>query len=291
MPRRSRVLLGLTWISIVTFALFGAAVSADDVYPDGPVPSAGQILDRAVSFVRAQSYPPYLSYIVTVRAYAKGRWLVEQFQSVCRTRDDRVLTYGTPVSTTNQPDNPYKFTLKVKGLAIHDSHNIDEPFGLPELSPIYAFGLLQMHPASSPLRDYDATLVGVETLNGHNVYHLALVPRAQPKTFRVRDLWVDVRTSAIWQLTSAGAFSSGPATGVPWTVTFAMNRGHWLIDSEETTTPLVLGGYAPALNQYVPVPGATRYDDVSYTFLNVEFPKSVGDYVFLENKPSQAVQM
>jgi hypothetical protein len=291
MPRPSAALARFTCPLGLTLALAGAPAFADDVHPSAPPLGANQIFNRAVAFVRAQSYPPYLSYIVTVRTSTKSRWLVEQFQSVCRTRDDRVLTYGTPISTTNHPDNPYKFTLKVKGLAIHDSPNIDEPFGLPELSPIYSFGLLQVHPASSPLREYDVTLVGVETLNGHTVYRLSLAPRVQPKTYRLRDLWVDVRTSAIWQLTSAGAFASGPATGVPWTVTFTMNRGRWFIDSQETTTPLVLGGYAPPLNQYIAVPGATRYDGVSYTFLNVEFPKSVGDYVFLESKPSQAVQM
>jgi hypothetical protein len=291
MPRRSSAFFRFAGIILTLCALPGGPVRGDEARSVVISPAASQIFDRAVAFARAQTYPPYLSYIVTVRAAAKGRWLVEQFQSVCRTRDDRVLTYGTPISSTNQPDNPYKFTLKVKGLPIHDSHNIDEPFGLPELSPIYTFGLLQMHPASSPLRQYDVTLLGVETLDGHKAYHLSLVPREQPKTYRLRDLWVDVRTSAIWKLTSAGVFASGPATGVPWAVTFTVNHGRWLIDTEETTAPLLLGGYAPALNQYVPVPGATRYDVVSYTFLNVEYPKTVGDYVFLESKPSQAVQM
>jgi hypothetical protein len=291
MPRRTCAFLSFTATVLTVCALLGTPALADEVRPLGPSPTADAVLDRAIAFVRAQTYPPYLSYVVTVRTSAKGRWLVEQFQSVCRTRDDRVLTYGTPISSTNQPDNPYKFTLKVKGLAIHDSHNIDEPFGLPELSPMFTFGLLQMHPAASPLRQYDVTLAGVETIDGHRSYHLSLVPRTLPKTYRLRDVWVDARTATVWQLTSAGAFSSGPATGVPWTIRFAMDRGHWLIESEETNTPLLLGGYAPALNPYVPLPGATRYDGVSYSFLNFEFPKSVGDYVFLESKPSQAVQM
>jgi hypothetical protein len=291
MPRRSSLFCRFAGIILTLAALLGGPVRGDQARSAGASPPAAELLDRAIAFARAQTYPPYLSYIVTVRASAKSRWLVEQFQSVCRTRDDRVLTYGTPISSTNQPDNPYKFTLKVKGLAIHDSRNIDEPFGLPELSPIFTFGLLQMHPASSPLRQYDVTLVGVEVLDGHKTYHLSLVPREQPKTYRLRDLWIDARSSAILKLTSAGVFSSGPATSVPWDITFTVDHGHWLINTEETTTPLLLGGYAPALNQYVPVPGATRYDVVSYSFLNVEYPKAVGDYVFLENKPSQAVQM
>jgi len=272
-------------------APFALPAKADQTLPSGPPPTAAQIFDRAIAFVRSQNYPPYVTYIITVRTSAKGRWLVEQFQSVCRTRDDRVQTYGTPVSTTNHPDNPYKFTLKLKGLAIHDSPNIDEPFGLPELSPVYSFGLLTLHPAASSLHEYDVSLVGEEQLDDHKVYHLSLTPVERPKANRVRDLWIDSQTFAIWKLDSAGAFASGPATSVPWTVRFAIDRGHWFIDSEETTTPMLLGGYAPPLNSYIPVPGATKYDGVSYSFLSLEFPKSVGDYVFLENKPSQAVQM
>src|SRR5271166_4178462 len=165
MPRRSCPLFRFAAASLTLCALLGGPAAGDESRSSARVPSAPAILDRAVAFVRAQSYPPYLSYIVTVRTSTKGRWLVEQFQSVCRTRDDRVLTYGTPISSTNRPDNPYKFTLKVKGLPIHDSPNIEEPFGLPELSPIYSFGLLTLHPASSPLREYDVTLEGIESLD------------------------------------------------------------------------------------------------------------------------------
>ena len=290
MPRRSACFRAAAGLAAFC-TLLAAPVRADQTPEPASEPSASQVFDKAIAFVRSQSYPPYISYIITVRTYAKGRWLVEQFQSVCRTRDDRVQTYGTPVSTTNHPDNPYKFTWKVKGLTIHDSPNIDEPFGLPELSPIFSFGFLTMHPATSPLREYDVALAGEEMLDARRVYHLTLAPLKQPKIYRLRDLWVDGRSFAIVKLKSDGAFANGPATGVPWTVSFGVDRGHWLIENEETASALLLGGYAPPLNSYFALPGATRYDGVSYSFLSVEFPKSIGDYVFLESKPSQAVQM
>jgi hypothetical protein len=256
-----------------------------------PVLSAAQVYDRALGFARSQRYPPYVSFIVTVHAQLKDRWLVEQFQSVCRTRDDRVITDAKPLSTTNQGDNPYGFNVKVRGLALHNSKDIDEPLGLPEISPIFAFGLVHLHPSISAAREYDAELVGVETFRDRAVYHLSLPPRSDPAHNRLRELWIDATTFAVLRLTSAGAFASGPATAVTWDVSYSMNHGRWVIDNEATSTPMLLGGYAPALNSYVPLPGAVKYYSVSYSFSNFTFPTQVSDLLFFEFKKSQAVQM
>jgi hypothetical protein len=265
-------------------ALAGPARAASD-------PSAGEIFDRALAFARAQNYPPYVSFIVTVRTQAKGRWLVEQFQSRCRARDDRVATDAKPISSTNPPDNPYKFTLKVKGLALHDSPNIDEPFGVPEISPIYDFGLSKLPPATSAERAYDIALLDVETFRSRRTYLLELTPLLDPKVYRLRELWVDAKTFEIVKLMSDGAFRSGQATTVAWIVTYTVNRGRWLIDSESTSAALLLGGYAPAVDPYVPLPFATRYDGVSYSFTNFDFPKSSTDMLFIESRSSEAIQM
>lgn len=253
--------------------------------------SAVDIFDRALAFARAQSYPKYVSFIVTVRTETKGRWLVEQFESVCRASDDRVVTYATPLSTTNKPDNPYKFTLKLKGLAVQDSPNIDEPFGLPQISPLYDFGLSKLEPATSTARAYDVALVDVQSLNNRRVYLLELTALLNPKTYRLRELWVDAQSFAVVKLATEGAFRSGPATTVEWIVTYTVNHGRWLIESEATPASLLLGGYAPALDTYVALPGAHKYDGVSYTFSNFDFPKSDSDLQFIQGKSSQAVQM
>ena len=286
MPHRASAFI------IVAAALLTAVPQARAASPNGShaALSPTQIFDRALGFARTQSYPPYVSFVVTVHTSTKGKWLVEQFQSLCRTRDDRVVTDAKPLSSTSKADNPYKFTLKTQGMAIHDSTNIEEPFGLPEMSPIFPFGLTSLRPASSPEREYDVSLLGVETLHNHKVYHLALTPLREPTVYRIRDLWVDAGNFAIWKLTSAGVFRSGPATAVNWDVEYAMNRGRWLIESESTSAPMLLGGYAPVLNTYVAMPGATHYDGVTYTFSNFDFPKSAR-FQFFEFRSSQAVQM
>lgn len=286
MPHRASAII------IFTAVLLTAVPPARAASPNGShaALSPSLIFDRALGFARTQSYPPYVSFVVTVRTSTKGKWLVEEFQSLCRTRDDRVVTDAKPLSTTSKPENPYKFTLKTQGMAIRDSTNIEEPFGLPEMSPIFPFGLTSLRPASSPAREYDVTLLGLESLHNHKVYHLALAPLLQPTVYRIRDLWVDAGNFAIWKLTSAGVFRSGPATGVNWDVEYVMTRGRWLIESESTSASMLLGGYAPVLNSYIPMPGATLYDGVTYTFSNVDFPKTAR-FQFFEFRSSQAMQM
>lgn len=283
-----------TLVVLIAAALHCAAgaARADDVaFAHARPVNASQIFDRALGFVRSQHYPPYVTFVVTVHTATKRRWLVEQFQSMCRSSDDRVITYGRPLSTNNPGLNPYGFNVKVRGLQLHDTVNIDEPFGLPEMSPLFDFGLARLHPASSALREYDVVVSGADSLNDRRVYHLALTPRDKPKLNRLRDLWIDAKTFAIWRLRSAGAFRSGPATTVPWEVDYAIEKGHWLIASESTPASMLLGGYAPALDGYIALPGVTRYDGVSYSFSSFDFPTTVRDFVFFESKPSQAVQM
>ncbi|MBV8171181.1 MAG: hypothetical protein JO219_04530 [Candidatus Eremiobacteraeota bacterium] len=252
---------------------------------------AAEIFDRALAFVRAQNYPPYLTSVITVSTQIKGgRWLVEQFSSVCRTRDDRVSTASTPLSTTNHANNPYGFTLKVKGLAVPDTSNIDEPLGLPEISPIYDFGLAKLPPATSSSPAYDVSLLEKTVLHGRDVYVLNLTPLLDAKVYRLREMWVDAATFAVVRLISEGAFRSGPGTTVAWTINYTINHGHWLISDEATAASLLLGGYAPPVNSYVALPGATRYDGITYSFSNFESPKTVSDLVFLESRSSQAVQ-
>ena len=292
-----RSLVALLYMAIglgAVLSLTGAcapALASDQPSLDLPVLSAGQVYDRALGFARAQDYPPYLSFVVTVRAQVKDRWLIEQFQSLCRTRDDRVVTNAKPLSTTNAGDNPYGFNVNLRGLKMHNSKDIDEPFGLPEISPMYAFGLTRLHPSTSTLREYDLGFAGIETVHDRQVYHITLTPRGDPAHQRLRDLWIDVTSYAVTRLVSAGAFSSGPATAVDWDVTYKINHGYWLIDSESTAASMLLGGYAPPLNGYVHLPGATIYRGVSYSFSDFAFPEQVSDLLFFEFKPSQAVQM
>jgi hypothetical protein len=79
---------------------------------------------------------------------------------------------------------------------------------------------------------YAITLAGIESVGGHDCYHLVLRPRLDPGKYRLRDLWVDTKTGATWRLNLALNFVDGPGTTVPWTVDFDSVGGVQYISEE-----------------------------------------------------------
>jgi hypothetical protein len=265
-----------------------------------PLPDPYAIYDRATAFVRSQTYPRYVDFVTTARARVKaGRWLVEQFQSTLYAPNDIVGTASRPISSTNREENPYGFSLfpgwgRPRG-------NIDEPFGVPYISPAYEFGLVHEQlvrdvappagPAEKSLgtvltvgRDYEVTLSGIEQFHGHAVYSLELRPLGSPRIFRLRELLVDTKSSVIWGLTTAGIFETGQATDQTWYVVFQMIDGRWYISYERTYDHFHGGGTLGV--------GGFRYEYVSYSFTDFKYPQNVYDSVFTQGVvESQAVQM
>lgn len=133
--------------------------------------------------------------------------------------------------------------------------------GIPDLDPVYSFGLRRverMQPtATSPRSDepriigkivveqrrYRVTFVGLESLDGTDAFHLALVPLRQPGRYRLRDLWVASATYATLKARVAGNFTTAPASTIPWTITFAQIDGATYIDREVAEAPMSRGGH------------------------------------------------
>jgi hypothetical protein len=284
-----------TLLAVVVAVTPSAPPTASPALPD---PYA--IYDRATDFVRSQTYPRYVDFVTTARARVKGgRWLVEQFASTLYAPNDIVGTASRPISSTNREENPYGFSLfpgwgRPRG-------NIDEPFGVPYISPAYEFGLVHeqlirdLSPGAGPAekslgtiltvgRDYEITISDVEQFHGHTVYSLELRPLGNPRIFRLRELLVDTKSSVIWGLTTAGIFETGPATDQTWYVVFQMLDGRWYISYERTYDHFHGGGTLGV--------GGFRYEYVSYSFTDFKYPQDVYDSVFTQGVvDSQAVQM
>jgi hypothetical protein len=151
--------------------------------------------------------------------------------------------------------------------------------GVPQLAPNYSFGIATFVPASkmtsaelvqqiraqfrdpapSPTpdatsslheiatvtafkRNYKITLVGIETVDGVDAYHLQLKPLQDPHRYRLRDVWIDTQTYATQKLASDGNFVDGPGPGAPWTVTFVNVGDAHYISEEHTAASLAFRG-------------------------------------------------
>jgi hypothetical protein len=132
-----------------------------------------------------------------------------------------------------------------------------EPFAVPELSPLYSFGVRACpgvrvaDPDVSGLRTigsvftlsrrYRITVIGTEPLDGTAATHLALVPLVDPRADRLRDLWLDPSTFAVLQARVAGNFAGKAEASVPWVIRFATLDGATYIESETSTAPVRRG--------------------------------------------------
>lgn len=276
--------------------------------PSGGKLTGSDIFDNALHTLRSFDYPPVVSFIVTSRSTVGGKPFIEEFRSSLRTSDGIVITHSVPVVTTNQPENPWGWRINIPILSSlfpsQRKGNFSQPFGVPEISPAYAFGLLPRKPTEFPgmrdpneddsgvkslgrvlsiARDYQATLMDVEQYHNRYVYHLKLTPIDRPDYYRLREAWIDTQAFIIWKVQSAGIFDEGPATTVPWDAEYTVVDGHWFMASEYTSSTIKTGGFlanTPSVN----------YDGVSYTFSDFAYPEDTMDLDFFSEVKTDAMQ-
>ncbi len=276
--------------------------------PAGTMLSGSDVLHRTRELLLGLSYPPFVSFAVNVRATIGAKPFAESFQSIVRTRDDIVATHSIPFATTNKPENPYGTDIMILGLRLHPTRhneNHEEPFGVPQISPLYSFGLRppgeimpSLFPTPEPeatdirslgriesfAREYDVTLAGIEPYGPRYVYHLVLRPVSEPTRYRIRDLWVDTQTFVPLKLRSAGIFPQGQAAALNWDVAYTVVNGFWLMDREWAETPVRTGGGFLAATK------ATVYEGLTYSFSDFAFPKQIFDFAFFNSGDSEAVE-
>lgn len=270
--------------------------------------SGPEIFENALKELRAMQPPPFVNFVVTTRSTIRGKAFVEAFRSSVRTSDDLVNTHSIPIASTNKPESPYGWNINIPLLSQlfrqRKGGNYDEPFGVPQISPLYSFGLRppapaqfsRTRPVATPSadiktlghirtvgRDYDASLVGTEPFFNRYVYHLKLTPLGDPKVYRLRELWVDTQAFIIWKLHVDGIFDHGAATTVPWDVYFTIVEGHWFMALETTSASLHTGGFLAGTPE-------TMYDGVSYRFSDFVFPDNEFDFDFFNELKTDAVQ-
>jgi hypothetical protein len=109
-------------------------------------------------------------------------------------------------------------------------------------SPAPAPGLSEIVRVVARNRDYVITLLGTDSIDGHDCYHLSLQPQREPGKYRIRQAWIDESTFATWQLVNAMNFTGGPVNRVPWTIHFADIAGAQYIREEDANAAVAKDG-------------------------------------------------
>jgi|SRR5579884_18464 len=100
------------------------------------------------------------------------------------------------------------------------------------------YGLKTIALVVSAKRDYAITLDGIEPLDGHEDYHLSMKPIADPKKYRLRDVWIDTASFATDKLRVGGNFNDTAMEAVPWIVNLRQIGDATYITTEQTQAPL-----------------------------------------------------
>jgi len=287
------------------------AIALRHAKAEAPTPgklSGPDIFENALKELRTLDYPPYISFLVTTRGTVDGKRFEESFRSSVRTSDDYVTTHAVPVATTNKPINPYGWNINIPLLSQlfppRRTDNVDEPFGVPEISPLFTFGLRPTAPAhfgrpnvtASPDasiktighirtvgRDYDATLLDTEPFFDRYVYHLKLQPIGDPRVYRLREAWVDTQAFIIWRLRVDGIFDSVSASKIPWDIYYTVVGGHWVIGSERAVTSVKTGGFLAGTAE-------REWQGLGYKFSDFTFPDDDLDLEFATQLKTDAIQ-
>lgn len=255
--------------------------AAGALSPAAASPDPYAVYARARAYWQAARYPAGVAYTVVVRVREGGVQKVEHFASRYDARQDEVHTSGVSAEELAHPHVPTGgFNIMLKGFGINRPEDPVDYLGVPLLAPNFSFGIAKYAPAaqadSSELvrqiraqyhdpaparapqaespglkeigsveavaRDYTIVMEGIEAVDGHPDFHLSMHPLHQPHRYRLREVWIDMRSFATDRLITDGNFVKGPGAGARWTVTFAQAGSTPYIASEQASTPLALDG-------------------------------------------------
>jgi hypothetical protein len=121
---------------------------------------------------------------------------------------------------------------------------------------------------------YTITLVGHESIDRHDTYHLHLHPIGNPSKHNLRDLWVDVATFDLWKSRFVGVWQPGGAETLV-TASFMPAARSWIVKQAEWSYGC--GGMST---------GTCTYDLLKD---RVVFLPSLPDWVFNEREYRQHV--
>ncbi|HEX3548793.1 MAG TPA: hypothetical protein VHT53_00350, partial [Candidatus Elarobacter sp.] len=241
---------------VVAMLVAGWRTGAGAAEPPAYAPGDGPMLfARARDAWTAMRYPPLVTYDVAVRVTRASAVRGDRYAGVVRpaTADFRVALMGEDEQL--HPYVPHGVNVKwqitiginsggrgIGETADHASHAIGgpiaaeksvEPYAIPELSPLYSFGiracpavsttgsdelggLRRIGSVATMTRRYRILFAGTETVDEQAALHLTLAPLVDPRRDRLRDLWLAPDSFRPVRARVAGNFTGKAESGVPW---------------------------------------------------------------------------
>ncbi|MGA3037821.1 MAG: hypothetical protein ABSE64_10115 [Vulcanimicrobiaceae bacterium] len=256
-------------------------------------PDANALLRSLRSNLARQAYPSLMSYAITVHVQSNGVVREDHYDGHAKggTGDFRVSQFSHEEEASPYVPHGINVVLMLQsGSPVMLSKQLPaEPLGVPNLSPIYSFGLRRCPDPShasdlttdsglrrigvvvSTSRIYNASFVNDEMIDGVETSHLALLPVLKPDKNRIRDVWVDGSNNLV-QARVSGNFTARETLGVSWLLRFQTINGSTFIQSETAEGPISVDH--------------RRYDSVSIEFSDISIDTALTTLEFALPKDS-----
>jgi hypothetical protein len=239
-------------------------------------PVAIAMFGHAKKAWRSRSDLPYLRYGALIRYLHDGHVFDNWWDVWARTSDGQ-LSLTRLVDADEDRRRLRGIPFSIFGVKIFDTNPDAEPIRLeePRLEPSSNFGVvsafggqrtstLDAPPTSDPAllpspepsasaelrtigtveadaNDYRITDAGIDQLRDGPADHLKLEPIADPKFYRLRDIWIDPTTFRTMQLRVAGIMNGAPYDNVSWTVGYVELDGRNYLQQVIAEQPLRFG--------------------------------------------------
>ena len=165
------------------------------------MPPANDILFKALNRLWSYGTPPYVVYVIE----ENGEYRRVAFRGADEMMNDVALPTGT-----NLPDaRIYRAFVGPLSRSVHEAIATPTPAATSASPSPGATTQPRSHDLESTLKTiavvssrghlYDVKTTGIQTVNGHGVYHIALHPRRDPDQNQIRDLWIDTSTYDVWR--------------------------------------------------------------------------------------------
>ncbi len=168
-------------------ALLAQAPAAEPAPPN-------DVLFRALARLRSYGTPPYVVYVIV----ENGEYRRVAFRGADEMMNDVALPTGA-----NLPDAKiYRAFVGPLSRSVHEAVATPSPQASATRAPSAGdleTTLKTIAVVSSRGHLYDVKTTGIETIEGHTVYHIALHPRRDPEENAIRDLWIDTQTYDVWR--------------------------------------------------------------------------------------------
>jgi hypothetical protein len=261
MPRLALALCTLAFCALASAAAAAAdvppsqAAATPEGAPSPAAPPALEIYSRARAAWRRRSIPPVTRYKITAVYEASGKLFREDFHCVYRERNGRLTAFNVPVPQQENLARLRGFQLWL-WFPVVDTNPVEHPpmkIPTPQIIPYAPLGLgpvgaesedairtpLETAPPSglrevgrvvSVNRNYDVALAGIERILDTQTYHLTLTPLREPRTYKLRELWVDTQTFDIVRIVAAGVDAVEPLGREAARIDFATVDGRRIIE-------------------------------------------------------------